>query len=152
VSDQEARRRFAGAIRIEPANPKALAGLKAMFLALGEPLECGHPLQCLPDHEPGQVVVCGWCDEVGRLREMAAEHQRAITELAVEYNRRDEDRKALRQQVATLTRERDEARHEVDTEKGLRLRAEARERAMQARERSEWNDEQDAIRRSRDTP
>lgn len=95
--------------------------LTALFASLDEPLVCGHPLRCLPEHDPGQVVKCGWCAEVGALRQQVCELEHLVW--------------AERQQNAVTLQ-----------------RAEARERPMQSRERSEWADEQDALRRSRGTP
>jgi hypothetical protein len=50
--------------KLEDRNAKALA---ALFGALDEPMECGHPIACLPEHTAQEArehierIVCGWC-------------------------------------------------------------------------------------------
>jgi hypothetical protein len=53
----------------------AQATLLRLQAALDEPLSCGHPLECLPEHAPmnSGTVRCGWCAEVARLRSLLAD-------------------------------------------------------------------------------
>lgn len=39
------------------------AVLRTFAIAVREPLSCGHPLDCIPDHGPGEEAGCGWCAE-----------------------------------------------------------------------------------------
>ena len=47
-------------------NPAAV--LARIGKALDEPLQCGHPLDCLPDHdwEDAANISCGWCVDLER--------------------------------------------------------------------------------------
>lgn len=52
------------------------AVLRTFALAVQEPLSCGHPLECIPDHEPGESVGCGWCALTAERDALAAENAR----------------------------------------------------------------------------
>ena len=53
-------------------DPRAF--LDRLGRALDAPLSCGHPLDCLPDHEPqdAATVRCGWCEAVEERDALAA--------------------------------------------------------------------------------
>ena len=51
-------------------DPRAV--LDRIMDSLSEPLPCGHPLECIPDHEPEDAadVRCGWCIVIEENREL----------------------------------------------------------------------------------
>ena len=62
-------------------NPSAV--LSRLMDVLDEPMECGHPVECIPDHKPEEahLVGCGWCKAIREKEEADAAIEAALKEV-----------------------------------------------------------------------